>query len=188
MQNFSQIRIFLASPGDVNEERAVALEVFDMLEYDPLFKRDGTGGVSIHAVAWDKPGGDTPMRATKTPQTAIKEGLPTPSACDVVLVLFWSRMGTPLPHPEYQKDDGTPYLSGTEWEFWNATNAERERGKPITLIYRRTEKPDIDIDNEAAIDQYRSVGKFFKQFRDASGALTGGVNEYDTPENLRVKW
>ena len=57
MQAVPQIRVFLASPGDVNEERAVALEVLDMLEYDPLFKRNGTGGVSIHAVAWDKPGG-----------------------------------------------------------------------------------------------------------------------------------
>jgi hypothetical protein len=44
MQTVPQIRIFLASPGDVNEERAVALEVLDMLEYDPLFKRDGVGG------------------------------------------------------------------------------------------------------------------------------------------------
>ena len=62
------------------------------------------------------------------------------SACDIVIVLFWSRMGTPLPHPEYQKADGSPYLSGTEWEFWDAVNAERANGKPITLIYRRTEK------------------------------------------------
>src|SRR4051794_30776522 len=128
-----QIRIFLASPGDVNEERAVALQVFDMLEYDPLFRRSGIGGVSIHAIAWDAPGGDTPQRATKTPQTAIREGLPLPSQCDIVVALFWSRMGTPLPYPEYQKPDGSPYLSGTEWEFWDAVNAERANGKPITL-------------------------------------------------------
>ena len=43
MKNVPQIRVFLASPGDVNEERAVALEVLDMLEYDPLFKQTGTG-------------------------------------------------------------------------------------------------------------------------------------------------
>lgn len=178
MQSVPQIRIFLASPGDVNEERAIALEVMDMLEYDRLFRRDGVGGVSLHAIAWDKPGGDVPMRITKTPQTAIKEGLPRPSDCDVVLVLFWSRMGTPLPHPEYEKADGSPYLSGTEWEFWDAVNAERAHGRPITLIYRRTEKPDIDIDDEKALDQYRAVRRFFDQFRDESGAIVGGVNEY----------
>ncbi len=187
MQHVPQIRIFLASPGDVNEERAVALQVLDMLEYDPLFKRNGTGGVSIHAVAWDKPGGDTPMRATMTPQTAIKQGLPRPSECDVVIVMFWGRMGTPLPYPEYQKPDGTAYLSGTEWEYWDAINAERATGTPATLIYRRTEKPLIELDDDPALGQYRSVRTFFDQFRDTTGALIGGVNEYKDPEDLRLK-
>jgi formylglycine-generating enzyme required for sulfatase activity len=188
MKSVPQIRVFLASPGDVNEERAVALQVFDMLEYDPLFRKGGAGGVSIHAVAWDKPGGDTAMRATKTPQTAIKEGLPRPSQCDIVIVLFWGRIGTPLPHPEYQKDGGAPYLSGTEWEFWDAVNAERTQGKPLTLIYRRTQEPVIKLDDDAALEQYKKVRGFFAQFRDKStGALLGGVNEYTTPEDLRMK-
>jgi hypothetical protein len=34
MQKVPQLRIFLVSPGDVNEERAVALEVLDISEYD----------------------------------------------------------------------------------------------------------------------------------------------------------
>jgi len=188
MQHVPQIRVFLASPGDVNEERAVALEVLDMLEYDPLFKRNGSGGVSIHAVAWDKPGSDTPMRATMTPQTAIKQGLPRPSQCDIVLVLFWRRMGTPLPQPEYQKVDGSPYSSGTEWEFWDAISSERETGKPITLIFRRTGKPDIDVDDREKVDQYQAVTDFFKQFRDAkTGALLAGVNEYSTPDDFKYR-
>lgn len=188
MRKVPQIRVFLASPGDVNEERAIALEVLDMLEYDPLFQQGGTGGVSIHAVAWDKPGGDTPMRATMTPQTAIKQGLPRPSACDITLVFFWGRMGTPLPYPEYQKDDGSPFLSGTEWEFTDAISAERAQGKPITLVYRRTEKPAVDLDDEDSVAQYAAVNKFFKQFRDpATGAYLGGVNEYAAPEDLRQK-
>jgi hypothetical protein len=186
MKTVPQIRVFLASPGDVNEERAVALEVLDMLEYDPLFKRNGAGGVSIHAVAWDKPGGDTPMRATMTPQTAIKQGLPRPSECDIVLVLFWGRMGTELPFPEYKKPDGTKFLSGTEWEFHDAVSAERTLGKPITLIYRRTETPRIDMKDRKQVAQYHAVLDFFDQFRGpASGALLGGVNEYETPEELR---
>ena len=188
MQKVPQIRVFLASPGDVNEERAVALQVLDMLEYDPLFKRDGAGGVSIHAVAWDKPGSGTPMLATKTPQTAIREGLPRPSECDIVLVFFWGRMGTPLQHPEYQKEDGSPYLSGTEWEYLDAVTEERKHGKPITLIYRRTEEPRIDLKDRKQVTQYHAVLDFFDQFRDPkTGALLGGVNEYTTPEDLRLK-
>ncbi len=188
MEKVPQIRVFLASPGDVNDERAIALEVFDLLEYEPLFKRNGAGGVSIHAIAWDKPGGDTPMRATMTPQTAIKQGLLLPSQCDIVVVLFWGRMGTELPYPEYQKPDGTKYLSGTEWEFHDAVRAERASGKPITLVYRRTETPHIDMKNRKHLAQYHAVLDFFEQFSDPStGVLVGGINEYETPEDLRYK-
>ncbi len=183
-----QIRVFLASPGDVNEERAVALQVLDMLEYDPLFRKGGAGGISLHAIAWDKPGGDVPMRITKTPQTAITEGLPRPSECDIVLVLFWGRMGTPLPYPEYQKDEGSPYLSGTEWEFRDAFDAERTTGKPVTLVYRRTEEPRIDLKDRKAFEQYHLVLDFFEQFRHPdTGALLGGFNEYTNPEDFRQK-
>ncbi|QPC83763.1 HEAT repeat domain-containing protein [Phototrophicus methaneseepsis] len=188
MRRVPQIRIFLASPGDVNEERAVALEVMDMLEYDPLFKLNGAGGISIHAVAWDKLGSDTPMRATMTPQTAIKDGLPLPSQCDIVLVLFWGRMGTPLPLSEYQKKDGTPYLSGTEWEYLDAIHAEGKYGRPITLLYQRTQEPLLDIKDLKQVEQYHAVLNFFKQFRDPdTGALSGGVNEYKSPEDFRTK-
>jgi len=187
MKSVPQIRVFLASPGDVNEERAVALEVMDTLEYDPLFKRSGAGGVSVHAVAWDKDN-NAPMRATLTPQTAIRDGLPTPSECDIVIVLFWGRMGTELPYPEYQKPDGSKFLSGTEWEFTDAITAERAQGKPITLIYRRTEEPRVDMKDRKQVAQYHAVLDFFDQFRDATtGALLGGVNEYATPEELRLK-
>ena len=97
-------------------------------------------------------------------------------------------MGTPLPHPEYQKDDGSPYLSGTEWEFRDAFDAERATGKPITLVYRRTEEPRIDIKDRKAFEQYHQVLDFFDQFRDSgTGALLGGFNEYSNPEDFRQK-
>ena len=38
-----------------------------------------------------------------------------PSDCDIVVTIFWSRMGTPLEKP--LKKTKTAYLSGTEWEF-----------------------------------------------------------------------
>ena len=108
-----RLRVFLASPGDVQDERSLALRVLERLPYDPFLR----GRLLLETVAWDKPGADTPMLATLTPQEAIAEQRPKPSECDVVVVIFWSRMGTPLPK-SYVKDDGvTPYLSGTEWEY-----------------------------------------------------------------------
>jgi len=67
------LRVFLASPGDVADERALALRVLEQLQYDPLLR----GRITVETVAWDKPGAGTPMLATLTPQEAIKQGLPT---------------------------------------------------------------------------------------------------------------
>ena len=66
------LRIFLASPGDVSQERQLALKVLDELPYDPAFRDK----ISVQTVAWDKPGAGTPMLAGMTPQQAIAEGLP----------------------------------------------------------------------------------------------------------------
>src|SRR5512143_3373912 len=85
------LRVFLASPGDVADERALALTVLEQLQYDPLLR----GRITLETVAWDQPGAGTPMLAPMTPQEAIAEGLPKPSECDIVIVIFWSRMGTP---------------------------------------------------------------------------------------------
>src|SRR5882724_6626823 len=95
-------RIFLASPGDVPHERELALTVLDQLSYEPAFR----GRITIEEVAWDKKGAGAPILANLTPQDSIEKGLPKPSDCDIVVVIFWARMGTLLP-PEYKKKDGS---------------------------------------------------------------------------------
>ena len=96
-----------------------------------------------------------------TPQDSIARGLPLPAACDIVVVIFWARMGTPLP-PPYQKKDGTPYQSGTEWEYENAVQAFRNDDSPYVLLYRRTGvtlDPDAhDFEDRRA--QYEKVRRF----------------------------
>jgi hypothetical protein len=81
------LRVFLSSPGDVNDERKAVLEVLDRLPYRPAYRER----VQFRVIAWDKPGADTPMLATMSPQEAIEAGLPRPSECDIVVVIFWSR-------------------------------------------------------------------------------------------------
>ncbi len=78
------LRIFLASPGYVIDERALALGVFERIPYDPFLGSK----ISPEIVAWDKPGAGTPMQATMTPQEAIAKGLPKPSECDIVIAIF----------------------------------------------------------------------------------------------------
>ena len=54
-------RIFLSSPGDVSEERALAREIIkNDLPYDPFLR----GRASLEVVSWDDPSSPTPMLAT----------------------------------------------------------------------------------------------------------------------------
>src|SRR3954453_17273974 len=99
------IRIFISSPGDVADERGLARRLIERLRYDPSFRDRAV----IEAVTWDSPNAPTPMLAQLTPKEAVNRHLPKPSACDIVVVILWARMGTPLP-TKYRKPDGTPYL------------------------------------------------------------------------------
>lgn len=177
------LRVFLASPGDVADERALALSVLDQLQYDPLLR----GKITIEIVAWDKPGAGAPMLATLTPQEAIKKGLPTPAECDVVIVVFWARMGTPLPD-DWKKPDGSRYLSGTEWEYLNALEAAEKSEKPAILVYRRTEKIALDPDDPARglkLEQWDQVKQFFQSFANPDGSIKRGYNSYLKPDEFR---
>ena len=127
------LRIFLSSPGDVAEERQLARDAIAELQREPQFER-----VKLEAVSWDDPQGRTPLVAQLDPQTAVARGLPGPSQCDVVVGIFWARMGSPLPADRYQKPDGSPYLSGTEYELEDAFAASPG---PDVLLYRRSEEP-----------------------------------------------
>jgi hypothetical protein len=167
------VRIFLASPGDVIEERQAAREVLRRLERSPLIREDFT----IEVVSWDDPDSPVPMLAALTPQQAVSHVLPRPSECDITVVIVSGRMGTPLTE---RKPDGTPYLSGTEWEFEDAMRAGRS-----ILIYRRTissPSPGGAVDEGAR--QLQSVERFFSQFNNPDGTLKGGVTTYRTVDEL----
>jgi hypothetical protein len=67
------------------------------------------------------------------------------------------------------KPDGTPYLSGTEWEFDIALAANR----PV-FVYRRTEKVLLDLDDPAfdeKVTQRRRVDAFFERFKGDGGTI-----------------
>src|SRR5262249_8521281 len=170
-------RVFLSSPGDVSEERALAREIIKQeLPYDPFLR----GQASLDVVSWDDPSSPTPMLASLTPQEAIDRGLPKPSECDFVVVILWGRMGTPLPD-SVRKPNGERYLSGTEWEYQDAISAKPQ---PEILIYRRTEKVFLDADDpdyQVKLEQRKRVNKFFDRFRASNGSYTGRVNQYDRP-------
>jgi tetratricopeptide (TPR) repeat protein len=174
------LRVFLSSPSDVTTERAIALSVLDQLPYDPLLR----GRLTVETVAWDKPGAGAPMLAAMTPQEAINQGLPKPSDCDIVVVILWTRIGTPLPR-EVRKPDGTCYRSGTDWEYEDALQSDR---KPDILVYRRTDKVLIephDPEIGQKYEQLRSVNEFFENFRNPDGSARRGYHSYQKPGEFK---
>ena len=176
------LRIFLSSPGDVPGERKQAITYIKQeLAYLPSLR----GKITCEVVAWDDPYAHIPMLADETPQESINNARPRPAVCDIVIVILWSRMGTPLPG-EITKPDGSRYQSGTEWEYLDAAHSESTT-KPRVVVYRKTVEPSIglmDPDVEGKRDQFMKVQEFFKQFKNADGSLKGGVNEYKTIEEF----
>lgn len=181
------LRVFLSSPGDVGDERAIAMKVIDDLQYDPLLRDK----ITFETIAWDKPGSDVPLLATLPPQEAVNRGLLCPAECHIVIVIFWSRMGTPLPRTQFTKPNGEQYLSGTEWEYLNALQGATERdGLPLVVVYRRTEKPPFDATDpnyDQKKLQYDRVQDFFKEFKNPDGSAERGYNPYNTPDTFRSK-
>lgn len=102
------IRLFLSSPGDVSAERLITRRIIESLQHDPLYKAQ----MEIEVVAWDDPHADVLMPVTLTPQAAIDLGLPKPSECDIVLTIFWGRMGTPLDPDTHTGRKMTAHLIG----------------------------------------------------------------------------
>ena len=64
------LRVFLASPGDVAEERDLAFKVLWELQHDPFLR----GQVTFEAVAWDYPPGGAPILAAMPAQDAVTLG------------------------------------------------------------------------------------------------------------------
>jgi hypothetical protein len=179
------LRIFLSSPGDVPKERKIALRVIEQLQYESHLR----GKVFLDPVAWDDPSGGGVMTATKTPQKCIEKGLTRPAECDIVVAIFWARMGTPLPNPPYTKANGEPYWSGAEWEYEDAMESALRHDRPQVVVYRRLEEPELKLgapDFEEQVEQHRRVAKFFDRFRDPkTGANLAAWSGYRKPADFR---
>jgi formylglycine-generating enzyme required for sulfatase activity len=177
-QNIPFLTVFLSSPGDVAEERILARKIMKRLPNRYVFK----GRVGLNVVAWDDPESTTAMEATLTPQAAINKGLPMPSESDIVIVIFWSRMGTPFT----DDNDGQLYQSGTHWELLDALKSRTTK----TYIYRRMFEPDFGSinapDYDTRVEQYRRVKRFFdsEMFYKEDGQIKRGVHQYGTPSDF----
>ena len=163
------LRIFVSSPGDVGRERVIASHVLKRLQGE--FSRR----VNLLPYFWEH----EPMRAT----TDFQGNIPKPSEFDIVICILWSRLGSPL-NEKYRRADGTPYASGTEYEFEDATEARQLQGKPELLVYRNRQQPMIPIEPEQErnekIRQFEALQVFLRRwFLNPDGTVRIATNDYD---------
>ncbi len=178
MYNF---KIFLSSPGDCTEERNVVHEIAYRLNSDPLV----SSFTHIEVVAWDW-GAGIPLEALSSPQESVNRHLALPEDCDVFVGIFRCRLGTPLPTNEFRKVDGTPFLSGSEYEFHRAWNARRRgSSSPAILIYRRNIPENSPCPD---IEQHQKLQAFFDQppYKE-HGQWTGSVIGYSELADITGK-
>ena len=129
-----RLRIFISSPNDVPGERLRADLIVDKLsqDYGRFF--------SIESYRWEHEA----MLASVHFQDAIEP----PSAFDIVVLILWSRLGTPLPEKtaqrEYRGIDGRAPVTGTEWEYEEALKVAREKKAPDLLAFRNVSPAPID--------------------------------------------
>jgi len=140
-------RVFLSSPGDVLSERNRAQAVIERLNAE----HSGEGVFSL--TRWE----ESFYSATDPFQAQIA----SPGEHDLVICIFWKRLGTDLP-PAYNRADGTS-RTGTEYEFEAARDARERRGDglPDILVYRKTAQV---LFSEAAFEIERAQKKALDQF------------------------
>ena len=144
--NDSKVRIFVSSPADVEHERASVKEILERLvqEFLPYF--------AIQPILWEE--------EALTADRSFQAGLVRPSDCHIVLVVLWTRLGSPLPQEPYGG------MTGTEWEFFNAVEATSGRGGPEVLVYRKTNPKLVDItDSRAAQEAMGDCARLEEFFR-----------------------
>jgi tetratricopeptide (TPR) repeat protein len=175
MAEINTIRIFISSPGDVFEERTLAQRVIERVQ------AEFAGRAVLEPVFWEH----EPLLATDTFQTQITK----PSDADIMVAILWSRLGTRLPK-DFTRKDGSRYESGTEFEFEDAVEAFRETGKPQLLVYRKTAKASVQLDDEAAlmdrIDQKRKLDGFIANWfhHTEDGSLKAAFHPFESPSEF----
>ena len=118
------VRVFVSSPVDVAPERGRVQAVATKLN------RDYEDLVRFETVLWE----EHFYKADRSFQPQIPEAV----TCDVLVSIFWTRVGTELPSDFARMPDGKPYPSGTAYELLTALEASRAKGVPDVYVFRKT--------------------------------------------------
>lgn len=167
-----ECRIFVSSPGDVALERTLVASVVERLR--------GVFGhrSNIKVILWEQ----IPLDAKQS----FQPQLPDPTDVELFLLLLWKRLGTALPEDALPEGFQSP-VTGTEFEFLTALDAQKKNGKPAILVYRKFNNnlaPDDQVEGFFQThfqDDKKRLQKAFHSFTDAQefeGLLEGHLHKW----------
>jgi WD40 repeat protein len=175
------LRIFISSPGDVLPERRRAKLVIEALA------KSYVRHFTIEPILWEV----EPMLASGHFQDQI---IP-PSETDILVLIVWSRLGTALPEKtetrEYRGIDDRVPVTGTEWEFEDALAAQKARGAPDLLAYRKQTDPTVSLRDKAAKlaaeEQWDKLDGFWNRWFVNRGEFRAAFSEFSDLDGFEAK-
>lgn len=173
-QNISIIQVFVASPGDVQEERNALQSIVNEVNINI----GSSLGIRLELVRWES--NVTPGFGSDAQDVINKQ---IGENYDIFIGILWARAGTPTPRAE----------SGTLEEFEIAYQKHQDNSDSVDLLIYFKETPipisDIDIDQIGKIKNFRkSLGEkgglywTFDSLQDFEATLRGHLS------TLTRKW
>src|SRR3954447_9600894 len=171
--NVRVIGVFISSPGDVAPERGRAQAVTAKLN------RQFEGLVRFENVLWEE-------RFYKADQT-FQSQIPDSVTCDIVLSIFWTRVGTELPSGFPLMANGRPYPSGTAYELLSAIESSKRSGTPDVYVFRKTADaalPTTDIERrrQAQLQLDALEALWAEWFKIETGQFKAAFQSFDSTD------
>jgi len=174
-KSFQLVRIFVASPGDVLEERNKVRQVINDLNMPNGVA--GQNACRLELLDWIDV-----VPGSGRPEEVILRQFP-PESWDIFIGILWKRFGTPS--GEKDPETGRLYMSGTEEEFQIAYRLYQENKLQHILVYVRdsSEPPKSKSDSDDQLNQIKAFLNGFEQ----SGDHPGLYMNYKTPHDFENK-
>lgn len=165
-----KIDIFISSPNDVELEREAIKRAIELLNRSVFIAE----GYLLFPLAYEEL---VPPEIGQPAQIIIDQYMQEPEQCYMLICVLWTRMGTPFTHPITNQ----VYLSGTEYEFIKAYEANKKVGKPLVLLYRRELSDEGTNDPE----QVEMVKAFFDRFNSEESNFVGLYKLYSSLDEFK---
>ena len=177
-QRVRVVRVFVSSPGDVEHERRRVDRVAERLN------GEFAGIARIETIRWQNSFYGAPAD--------FQGRIPEAADCDVVIAIFWSRLGPELPPDFPRMPDGEPYPSATAYEVLTAIAARESKDAPDVFVFRKNEPPRAAIDDDAELEhaqtQWKHLRTFFeRRIHNPQGHTVASVRRFESVDQFEAQ-